>query len=87
MGGMNALMANADIFSKINVPKYLFVISKNVSALINFSLTLCIFFLFVLIDGVMFHVSFLMLLYPILCLVVFNVGIGLVLSALFVFFP
>lgn len=86
MGGMNALMANADIFSKINVPKYLFVISKNVSALINFSLTLCIFFLFVLIDGVMFHVSFLMLLYPILCLVVFNVGIGLVLSALFVFF-
>ena len=44
--GMNALMANADIFSKINVPKYLFVISKNVSALINFSLTLCIFFLF-----------------------------------------
>lgn len=86
MGGMNALMANADIFSKINVPKYLFVISKNVSALINFGLTLCIFFLFVLIDGVMFHVSFLMLLYPILCLVVFNVGIGLVLSALFVFF-
>lgn len=86
MGGMNALMANADIFSKINVPKYLFVISKNVSALINFSLTLCIFFLFVLIDGVMFHISFLMLLYPVLCLVAFNVGIGLVLSALFVFF-
>ena len=86
MGGMNALMANADIFSKVNVPKYLFVISKNVSALINFGLTLCIFFLFVVMDGVPFHASFLMLLYPILCLVAFNVGIGLVLSALFVFF-
>lgn len=86
MGGMNALMANADIFSKVNVPKYLFVLSKNVSALINFGLTLCIFFLFVLFDGIPFHFSFLALLYPILCLVVFNVGIGLVLSALFVFF-
>lgn len=86
IGGMNALMANADIFSKVNVPKYLFVISKNVSALINFGLTLCIFFLFVLLDGVSFHITFLMLLYPILCLVAFNVGVGMVLSALFVFF-
>lgn len=86
MGGMNALMANADIFSKVNVPKYLFVLSKNVSALINFGLTLCIFFLFVLFDGIPFHFSFIALLYPILCLVVFNVGIGLVLSALFMFF-
>lgn len=86
IGGMNALMANADIFSKVNVPKYLFVISKNVSALINFGLTLCIFFLFVFLDGVTFHISFLMLLYPILCLVAFNVGVGMVLSALFVFF-
>lgn len=86
IGGMNALMTNADIFSKVNVPKYLFVITKNVSALINFGLTLAIFFLFVLIDRVPFHISFLALLYPILCLVLFNVGIGLVLSALFVFF-
>ena len=33
--GMNALMSNAKIFSKINVPKYLFLFSKNVSALIT----------------------------------------------------
>ena len=32
-GGMTALQANAKIFSKINVPKYMFVLSKNVSSI------------------------------------------------------
>lgn len=84
--GMNALMANAKIFTKINVPKYLFLLSKNVSSLINFALTLCVFFAFALADGIKFGVHFLALLYPIICLVFFNIGMGLVLSALFVFF-
>ena len=85
-GGMNALMANARIFTKVNVPKYLFVLSKNVSSLINFGLNLCVFLLFALFDGISFGPHFLALLYPITCLVVFNLGVGMILSALFVFF-
>ncbi len=84
--GMNSLTANASIFSKINIPKYMFLLSKNVSSLINFGLTLCVFFLFVAIDRVPFTWSFLALIYPIVCLVIFNVGMGLILSALYVFF-
>ena len=64
-GGMNSLMSNAHIFTKINVPKYMFLLTKNVSSIINFGLTL---------------------LYPICCLTIFNIGVGLILSALFVFF-
>lgn len=45
--GMTSLMGNAAIFSKVNVPKYLFLFSKNVQTLINFGLTamciLCVF--------------------------------------------
>lgn len=85
-GGMGALMANAPIFSKINVPKYLFLFSKNVSSLINFGLTLIIFFVFCIIDGITFTWAFLLLVFPILCLIIFNLGMGLILSALFVFF-
>lgn len=85
-GGMGALMSNASIFTKINVPKYIFLLTKNVSAIINFSITLLVFFLFVAIDGIPFSWRFFLLLYPILCLLVFNIGIGLILSALFVFF-
>ena len=85
-GGMGSLMANAGIFTKVNVPKYLFLLSRNVSALINFALTLVIFFLFVAIDGIAFSWRFFLLLYPIVCLVVFNIGVGLILSAMFVVF-
>lgn len=85
-GGMNALMSNASIFTKVNVPKYMFLLSKNVSSLINFGLTLCVFFAFALVDRIQFGFHFLLLIYPICCLVVFNIGMGLILSALFVFF-
>ena len=84
--GMNSLVNNAGIFTKVNVPKYLFLFSQNVSSLINFGLTLLVFFTFVAIDGVPFTWKFIWLLYPIACLIVFNLGIGLILSALFVFF-
>lgn len=84
--GMNALMSNAHIFTKINVPKYIFLLTKNVSSIINFGLTLIVFFLFAAIDGVAFSWKFITILYPIVCLIVFNIGVGLVLSALFIFF-
>lgn len=84
--GMTSLMGNAGIFTKVNVPKYLFLFSKNVQTLINFGLTLCIFFVFCILDGITFTWKFILLLYPIICLILFNIGVGLILSALFVFF-
>lgn len=84
--GMMSLMSNASIFTKVNVPKYLFLFSKNVQTLINFGLSLCVFFLFCVLDRITFTWKFILLLYPIACLVLFNIGVGLVLSALFVFF-
>ncbi len=84
--GMTALMDNAGIFTKVNIPKYLFLFSKNVQCLINFGLTLCVFFVFCALDHITFTWRFLLLLYPIACLVLLNLGIGLILSALFVFF-
>ena len=83
---MSALVNNAGIFTKVNVPKYLFLLSQNVSSLINFGLTLLLFFGFAALDGVTFTWKFLCLLYPIACLVTFNIGMGMILSALYVFF-
>jgi len=84
--GMMALLNNAPIFTKVNVPKYLFLLSQNVSSLINFGLTLFLYLVFILLDGLPITWKFICLLYPIACLLMFNVGIGLVLSALLVFF-
>ncbi len=84
--GMQSLTGNASIFTKVNVPKYLFLLSKNIQALINFGLTLIVLIALCLIDGVAFSWRWVLLIYPICMLMVFNIGVGLILSALFVFF-
>lgn len=84
--GMHSLMQNANIIKKINLPKYIFLLSKEVSSCINFGLTLIIYFLFVIIDGVPITWRFIMLLYPILFMLLFNIGVGFILSAMFVLF-
>lgn len=85
-GGMGTIMGNAAIFTKVNVPKYLFLFSRNIQALINFGLILVVFFIFVAIDGIPFTWKFICLIYPIVLLILFNIGMGMILSALFVFF-
>lgn len=84
--GMRSLYGNAAIFTKVNVPKYLFLLAGNIQTLINFALTLVVFFCFLLLDHVDFTWKFVFLLYPIATLLVFNIGIGMILSALFIFF-
>lgn len=84
--GMGALLENAGIFSKINIPKYLFVFSKNIASFISFFLTFLVLMVFVLGDGLSITPIFLCLSFPIGCLILFNIGVGLMLSALFVFF-
>ncbi len=84
--GMRSLYGNASIFSKVNVPKYLFLLSSNVSSLINFGINILILFVFCAIDGVNFTWKFILLLYPAGCLVIFNLGIGLILSAMYLMF-
>ena len=84
--GLMALVSNAQIFTKVNVPKYLFLLAKNAQTLINFLLTLLIFLLFCALDGIVFSWCFLLLLYPVVMLLLFNLGMGFILSALYVFF-
>lgn len=86
IGGMNSLMSNSHIFTKINVPKYMFLLSKSASSIINFAITLVVFFVFVLIDGVPFHWTVFAIIYPIIMLTLLNIGLGMILSALYVFF-
>ena len=45
--GMRSLYGNASIFTKVNVPKYLFLFAGSVQTVINFALTLVVFFSFV----------------------------------------
>ncbi len=84
--GLMALVGNAHIFTKVPVPKYLFPAAKNIQTLVNFLMTLAVFFLFCILDGIAFSWRFLLLLYPVVLLLLFNLGTGMILSALYVFF-
>ena len=85
-GCMRALMANASVFTKINVPKYLFMLSKTFQAFINFMLTTVVFVIFCIFDKIHFGPHMLSLIYPVFWLLIFNLGVGMILAALFVFF-
>lgn len=85
-GAMNSLMANASIFSKVKVPKYMFLFSRVASSSINFFLTLVVYAIFIIAYGLPITWKFVTLLYPIMCMFLLILGIGLILSALFVFF-
>ena len=85
-GGMGALVANSAIFSKIRVPKYLFVLSRTTASLINLGLTFIVFFLFLLFDGVRLTAALFGIAIPVMLIAIFSIGLALSLSALFVFF-
>ncbi len=85
-GSMGALSSNKDIISKINVPKYLFLLSRNVSSLINFLIILVVYLVFIVIDGAKLHWGLFCLAYPVFLLPLFCIGVGMVLSALQIFF-
>lgn len=84
--GMFSMYSNGSILSKVKVPKALFVLSSNSAATFNFLLTLVVYFVFMIACGINFGFHLFMMLYPIICLIIFNIGMSYILSTLFVFF-
>lgn len=84
--GMKSIAGSAGIFTKVTVPKYLFLISTNIQSTINFAMSLAVYFFLVALDGLSFTWKFILLLYPICGITLVNVGMGLILSTLYIFF-
>ena len=84
--GLEALSANSQIFTRCNVPKYLFLLSKNVESLINFGIPVIVLIVFCIIDHITFTWMFVLLIYPIITVFLFNVGLGFILSAMRIFY-
>lgn len=85
-GGMASVLSNSGILSKINIPKYIFLLSQNIKALIAFGINLCILLIVAMLNGHGLTLSYLTLIYPIACLLVFNIGFSFLLATMYVFF-
>ncbi|MBQ8932198.1 MAG: ABC transporter permease, partial [Ruminiclostridium sp.] len=77
---------NAGVISKIKVPKSIFVLSSTVASIFNFLLTMLVYFVFMIACRVNFGPHLILMIYPIICMSIFNIGIIYILSSLFVFF-
>lgn len=84
--GMNAITGRSDLVRKVSIPKYTIVISTTMSALVNLCLNMIVVFVFMLIGHVPFRINILIAPLYIGELVLFCMGIGFFLSALFVKF-
>ena len=83
--GMSAVVGNSRILTKIDLPQMLFVLSKSISFALNFGISIVVFFVFCAFDGIPFRWHFITLIIPTILLFVFNLGITLILSTLYVF--
>jgi len=84
--GMFSMAGNGGILSKINVPKSIFLLSKSVSCLLNFLLTMIIMFIITSVDGIPMRPICAAVIIPMAMMSVFNLGVGYALSTWFVFF-
>ncbi len=84
--GMQSFLFNSSIINKIKLPTWLFPLSKNISAGLNFLITCLVMVFFMFIDNITFTWNLLFLLYPFVLLFFFNLGVSMILATMFVFF-
>lgn len=83
---MTAILSNASLIKKIYVPKYLFVLSRVCSSVINFFAAFLAMILVMLALRVDLHYTVFLSFVPAVLLVVFSLGVGLILAAITVKF-
>lgn len=84
--GMLAITGNATLIKKVYMPKYIYPVSKVCSSLINFTLTLIPMVLVILLTGTSITPKMLLLIYDVLCMTGFVLGMALIMSTAMTFF-
>lgn len=82
---MSSVVANFSLINKVYMPKYIFPLSKCLFVAINFLLTLIPLYVLIFLTGTGINVYHLLLPYAFLCLFLFTVGMGFILSTVSVF--
>ena len=84
--GMASITSNAPLIKKVHVPKYIYPLSRVISSLINLGLEFIPLLLVTLLTGLPIKPSFFLLVFDIICLLGFVMGMVLLLSTAMTFF-
>ena len=83
---MLSIKRNSSIIKKIYVPKYMYSLSSVLSSFVTFGLSLIVLFLVMIATHAPFTIYILYGIVPILLLLIFTIGAGLILATVTVFF-
>lgn len=83
---LGSIVTNAPLIKKVYLPKYIFPVSKSLSALVNCSFSMVALLIVVAISDIDVTYTILFIPIPLILLYLFTVGVGLIVSSLTVFF-
>lgn len=83
---MESILGNASLITKVYVPKYIYPFTRVCSSCINLLIALILMVVVSIISGVTIKISFILIVFPIIFLFIFSLGLGLMFSAAMVFF-
>lgn len=78
---MVAILGNASLIKKVYLPKYILVLAKILSGAVNLAASFAALMIVIVITGGRITLMFFMAVIPLICLIVFAMGIGLILAA------
>lgn len=84
--GMTSITGNASLIKKVYMPKYIYPVARLISSLINFGLSLVPLLIVMLLSGIAPRPSLLLLVFDVLCLMGFVMGMVLLLTTAMTFF-
>lgn len=83
---LGSIIGNASLITKVYMPKYIYPLTRVLSSMINLGISLIPLLIVCVFTGVQFQKSMILSIYFLLCVVIFSLGLGLVLSSSMVFF-
>lgn len=83
---MGSILENGSLIKKVYIPKYLFPISRVASSGVNLLLTIPAMIVIMVVTGAAFSWHLIFFIVPLILLFFFALGIGLILSAMSVYF-
>ena len=84
--GMTIYISNRRYIERVNLPPYLYLLSKNLAMFIDFLMTFVAFLIMAAIDGIRFGPHMLALLFPMLCMAILCYGAGHILAVVYIYF-
>ena len=83
---MHSMISNASLLKKVYIPKYLFPFSNVLSGMVNLGFSMIAMFVVMIVTQAPFHITLLLIPIPVFYTFLFSTGLGIMLSALTVYF-